>query len=129
MASNKATICIGSNVGQAKQNVTKALAWLKQLFDSYHEWGPYMTEPYGEDAGNSVYFNAVACGLTEFSADELNRLFKEYEQVNGRGKEQSSADGVAIDIDLVAYNGTILRKRHFAAPYFIEGFRNLPDFQ
>ena len=126
---NKATVCIGSNYPEGFAKVEAALKWLKSELQSCISYGPYPTVPYGEGASDAPYFNAVATGFTCFTARQLTLAFNPYDTVNGRVHGSSFPAGIAIDIDLVVWNDTVLRPADYSAPYFTEGMRHLPDLQ
>lgn len=124
---NKATVCVGSNSPDAKHKVSNAITWLQTMLTEYQCHGPYPTEPYGAGASDAPYFNAVITGHTCHTIEHLTSLFKNYETANGRVHGSSFPARIDIDIDLVVWNDTILRPADYAAPYFTEGFRHLPD--
>ena len=124
---NKATICIGSNAPDACKKVSDALEWVKAELQGSISHGPYPTEPFGHGASDAPYCNAVVTGTTCLTIESLTRLFKDYEAANGRKHGSSFPDRIAIDIDLVVWNGTVMRPADYNAPYFTEGARHRPD--
>lgn len=113
-------ISLGSNHADRYANVVEALAWLRNTFHDVRCSSIYLTPPVsgiGED-----YCNAVAiCEADEQEeAEEVNERLKMYEASHGR-----TPHAVTIDLDLVIYNGEILRPKDFQREYFRRGFSEL----
>lgn len=113
-------ISIGSNHADKYANVVAALAWLGQTFHDVRASSIYLTAPVsgvGED-----YCNAVAICMVQKpdGAEEVTRRLKMYEAAHGR-----TPQSVTIDLDLVIYDGEILRPKDFQREYFKRGFAEL----
>lgn len=126
MQVNKVILCIGSNSATAREKVDAALEWLGELLPDNVHTAPYQTEPYGEGASAAPYHNAVFTASTALTEEELVARFKAYEQANGRVHGSSFPAEIAIDIDLVVWNGTVRRPGDYSAPYFLKGIGQLP---
>lgn len=72
----------------------------------------------------SVYYNAVACCQVDgdCSCDVLQDHLKHYEISAGRVR---GAKNVLIDLDLVVFDGKIVRPVDFSRNYFSIGYREL----
>ncbi|MDE7412208.1 MAG: 2-amino-4-hydroxy-6-hydroxymethyldihydropteridine diphosphokinase [Muribaculaceae bacterium] len=113
-------ISIGSNCGDRAGNVEKAIAWLATQLRCLKESDIYETpEVYGR---GTPYFNCVAIGETSLSSDEINSLCKEYEVSCGRDAEARLRGEVVIDIDVVIFDGEVLRPVDFSREFFKIGY-------
>lgn len=117
-------ISVGSNVADAEKHVDAAFAYLQTILGNFRSSSIYSTAPMGGKPG-SDYTNAVACGTTPLSADNLNRLLKEYERSCGRTKAMSEAGHIIIDLDIVTVDDEVVRERDFNAEYFTIGYLQL----
>lgn len=124
-ASREALFCIGSNCGDRELNVASALDWLSGLIGEFRHSLIYATPDC--HGGQREYMNAVALGTTELNPDELDCLCKEFELSKGRDAAARKAGDVPVDLDLVVYDGTILRKRDYDSEFFLKGFRMIKD--
>lgn len=113
-------ISIGSNSADKYGNILAALAWLRSTFNEVRCSSVYLTPPLsgvGED-----YCNAVAMCLTrpQDTPETVTMMLKEYETAHGRTEHI-----VTIDLDLVIYNGDILRPKDFQRGYFQRGYMEI----
>jgi 2-amino-4-hydroxy-6-hydroxymethyldihydropteridine diphosphokinase len=113
------TISLGSNIPEGELKLAKAIEWLATVFTLIESTPTYST-PDVKDASAPCYTNAIAIISTELSPIQLNTMLKNYETDNGRIR-QSETKAVAIDLDLVVCDETILRPRDYSAPYFRQG--------
>lgn len=119
---NHAIICLGSNSGHAADRIASARDLVATLASIEASTTPYRTEP--EYAGDAApYLNMLLQARTPLSLAELESLTKEY-QTSVR-----SADAcrplVAIDIDIVEWNGTVIRPADAASQYYRMGLAAL----
>ena len=71
------------------------------------------------------YMNAVISGFTDIPFETLNASLKEYELSHGRDSESRRRGEVPIDIDIVKWNGNIIRPRDYSADYFRKGLAEI----
>ena len=73
------------------------------------------------------FTDVVLLGYTALELDELQRLLKELEQRAGRTPEQRQAhpERIPIDIDLITWDGTILKPKDCTRPYLQQGLAEL----
>lgn len=116
-------IGIGSNYGDRRAAVERAITWLAGHIKDMRASSVYETSPVGHSGNN--YINAVALGYVDCSADEFESMCKSYELRHGRGPEERKLKIVPIDIDVVAYDGEILRPFDFKANFFLPGYEEL----
>ena len=119
----EAIFSVGSNCGDRVGNVAKALSWLSGLLTSFRHSPIYATPDC--HGGQIEYMNAVGVGLATHTALELDRLCKEYEVSCGRDAEARASGDVPVDVDLVIYDGEVLRKKDYASEFFKEGYKEL----
>lgn len=115
-------IGIGSNTPDGAAQVDAACRWLATAFADVRYSESYLTPGVGVRCAGMTYRNAVATGRTQFSADEVTRMLKEYESSHGRDRE---VPDVPIDLDLVIYGEEILRPGDFKHMYFQKGYLQL----
>ena len=116
-------LSFGSNYGNRRENVEKALAWVDSILTETMKSGVYETpEVHGFGAS---YYNAVACGKSSVGCDELNALQKEYEKACGRNEESRRRKEVPIDIDIVMWGDKIVRPVDFSREFFQIGLRQI----
>lgn len=107
------TLSIGSNSSDKQRQMSDALAWAAAEFTDV-TISPVCTSSPMSGKGDA-YLNAVVFGKTSYSADYINNIAKEYELKCGRVK---GAPSVIIDIDVVCYDGVVLRPKDHEAPYY-----------
>lgn len=64
------------------------------------------------------YLNAVCMGYTNFQLDDFQAFLKMTETEMGRSRGSESHGCVAIDLDLVEWNGEILRPKDAEQDYY-----------
>ncbi len=118
---NRAIISLGSNVTDKESILNRAVADLDmKIVES--------TRPYIDPVDNqptAPYLNIVAVIETELDHDTLRAFFKELERKAGRTESDKSSGLVPLDIDIVLFNGTIMRPGDFEREYFKHGYRLL----
>ncbi|MDE6291507.1 MAG: 2-amino-4-hydroxy-6-hydroxymethyldihydropteridine diphosphokinase, partial [Muribaculaceae bacterium] len=77
--------------------------------------------------GERKYMNAVILGRTSLTPDELESTCKEYEAACGRNAEARANGDVPVDVDLVVYDGCVLREKDFRCEFFLKGYRSLHE--
>lgn len=131
-------LCLGSNSDDAIQNLEKA-RWLleqclsnksKQLsFESkFPRWtSPEWTKPEPEtkDKLQKKYLNQLGLLQVTHKKEEVYRQTKNIEQLLGRRNSDKDAGLVSIDIDLLVFDGHILKKEDMKRKYVFQGLRNL----
>ena len=123
-------ISLGSNSG-GPAKLAEAAVLLRQAFGKLTLSSPEETAPLQGTGPN--YFNAVALAQTELPASEVKRLLRTMETRLGR--DRSTPDVVAIDLDLLAYGNLVdaslkLPSRDLAERPFclLPAARLAPDF-
>lgn len=116
----RVVVCVGSNCDAA--NVARALDMLAGVLSDFRASTVYRTAAVG---GGKDYANAVACGSTDLSSEELDALFKRYELAQGRDKTARALGCVPVDIDIVISAGEVVRPWDFRQSFFRIGYSEL----
>lgn len=120
---SEAIFSIGSNCGDRHKNVRDGIAWLSTILDGIQCSTVYATPDC--HGGVRKYMNAVAIGMTHLTSPELEHLCKQQELACGRDTTAREAGDVPLDIDVVVYDGKIMREKDFRSEFFIKGFSQL----
>lgn len=113
-------VSVGSNVDGRRSYVAEALARIGHTFSEAESSEIYESECWQKTG--PMYSNAVVRFKTTYTPEKLNVMFKQWEVEAGR---TASVSRVALDIDLVIYDGTVLRKRDYERYYFQSGYKML----
>lgn len=108
---------IGSNVGDRKDNFLEALNRVTKLPDTkvIKESSLYESEPLGD--AKEWYVNGAIQIETRFKPDVLLLKFKNIERAMGRKKIKKRWGSRIIDLDILLYNGLILKKKNLRIPH------------
>ncbi|WP_235337195.1 2-amino-4-hydroxy-6-hydroxymethyldihydropteridine diphosphokinase [Bacteroides caecigallinarum] len=108
MSSVTCIICLGSNYCP-EHNISLAVRLLTSSFP-HIRWGKTIVTPAtGVSRPVPDYHNLAAIFTTTMSLPALRSLLKETEKACGRTPESKSTGLIPIDIDLLQYDGTILK--------------------
>lgn len=127
-------ISVSSNCGDRIRKCEDALAWLASVLKDAVSSSVYETEDISckNNSGVSAshpekpkYMNAVIAGYSDIPFEKLNSILKTYELNHGRDSEARRKGEVPIDLDIVKWNGGILRPRDYAADYFRKGLTEI----
>lgn len=122
----EAIVCIGSNCGDRKLNISAGLEWLSGILSDFRHSTIYLTPDC--HGGQKVYMNAVGVGYIDMPPIEFERICKEYELSCGRDAVARAVGDVPVDIDLVVFGGEVLRKKDYGSEFFLKGYRELKGF-
>ncbi|MDE7402577.1 MAG: 2-amino-4-hydroxy-6-hydroxymethyldihydropteridine diphosphokinase [Muribaculaceae bacterium] len=133
---NSIVVSIGSNI--SAENVRRCLTWLNERFTLIKSSSVYQTPQQHRDLdittqaatsnNNSevrIYSNAVAIYNCNENLEELNIEFKKYEKEEGRTPEFKKTGIVPVDIDVVIFNGEIIRTWDYNQRFFKIGFKEI----
>jgi 2-amino-4-hydroxy-6-hydroxymethyldihydropteridine diphosphokinase len=102
MAAIAAYVGIGSNLGDARGNVQRAILRLDKLPDSRLSGQSSLFRTAPVDAGGDDYINAVACVETRLPAPRLLRELQAIERDFGRERPYPNAPRT-LDLDILLY--------------------------
>lgn len=114
-ARHSVVVCVGSNAPDRDRRISAACSLLESLLADCR-FSRSMDSPDTSGHTDSRYANRLCagwCDCPDYWA--LNAALKEYEREHGRA---DSAGVVAIDLDIVIFDGEIIRKGTYEAPYF-----------
>lgn len=117
---NAVVLSIGSNSADREAQMTNCIAWLRGIATLTK-----LSSVYNSPASNGKdpdYLNAVAEIATALTHPELTKLLKDYERQCERTPQSKSLGSIPIDIDIVMWNGEVLRQKDFAQYYFAKGW-------
>jgi len=107
---------LGSNLGQKRESLRKALALLrKEGIRVLRSSSLYKTEPV-DNPNQPWFYNQVIEVDADFSPLELLKLIKEIEQRMGRKASAQKAPR-KIDIDILLAEDTVIRTRELVIPH------------
>lgn len=120
---NAVVLSIGSNSADREAQMTNCIAWLRGIATPTK-----LSSVYNSPASNGKdpdYLNAVAEIATALTHPELTKLLKDYERQCGRTPQSKAFGSIPIDIDIVMWNGEVLRPKDFAQYYFAKGWNEI----
>jgi 2-amino-4-hydroxy-6-hydroxymethyldihydropteridine diphosphokinase len=124
MAKHTYILSLGSNTGNREALMTTATEWLHRNFSGVRTSSVYNTEAFFGNAPD--YLNMVAQVESSLTAEELTLAAKEFEQQCGRCRTiPAHAQNVAMDVDVMACDGNILRPDENRRNYFTKGLSQL----
>lgn len=118
--SNNLVLSIGSNNHDREWQMKNAIEWLRKQFNAVK-----ISEVYEAVADNGIdgpYLNAVMTAETDLDLDAAIVLVKQWETLCGRTPVSKIKGEIPIDIDIVVWNGNIIRPTEFGRPYFRHGY-------
>ena len=120
-----ATIVLGSNCGDRETNILRALGRVKECVEILRSSPVYESRDYL--GSGKRYLNLVAEIEGRISEKELNRYFKQIETELGRTEVTRLCGDVPVDIDIVVWEGSVVRPEDYATSYFREGMALLEE--
>ena len=120
---NAVVLSIGSNSADREAQMTNCIAWLRGIATLTK-----LSSVYNSPASNGKdpdYLNAVAEIATALTHPELTKMLKDYERQCGRTPQSKALGSIPVDIDIVMWNGNVLRQKDFAQYYFAKGWNEI----
>ena len=122
---NNVILCLGSNT-DCEANLKSAVGLLRGYFGTIRFSEAAYTEPVGLP-GSGLFLNQVAVAGTEASQEEVERALKDMEKRLGHMPDSKQKGQIPIDIDLLFWNGTILKPADWEKEYVQLLFRSVAD--
>jgi len=128
---NTFQILLASN-SNAAEHMAEAMERLVTIFPSDIRFSEVLESRAVNKAGESlinggVYLNAVCRACTEKPLDRVQQLMKEMETEMGRIRGSAANGLVAIDLDLVVWNGEIVRPWDAAQRFYQDCLNSLKE--
>jgi len=121
-------LLLASN-SNAAEHIAEAREQLKKLFPSEIRFSEnqesFAVNKYGVINEKCTYLNAICQAYTELPLDSVQSILKVIEAEMGRERGLEANGLVAIDLDLVEWNGKILRPRDVAQSYYQDCLKSL----
>lgn len=123
---SRIVLSVGSNSGDRNKNVSTALRRLSEILGGDASVSDIYETP---DAHGGVcrYMNAVMAGYTELTIEECDRFCKLIETEAGRDNECRKRGEVPVDVDIVVWDGKVVRERDYRQNFFTIGFGQIQD--
>lgn len=119
----EAILSLGSNVTDKRHKLEEIVDILRNSFEVTAFSGFYETPALGGE--KAPYLNAVIRIQSDENPEALNARFKLIENDLGRNAEARKRGDVPADIDLVIYDGRVIRPFDYRCEYFRIGFNQL----
>lgn len=119
-------LSLGSNYGDRAGNVERALLRMEEMLTDFRKSEVYETK--AVHGFGPAYYNAVVFGNTEWDYARFNDFLKGYERECGRTQDAIMRNEVVIDIDIVVWDGKIIRPTDFSREFFQIGYREVLEF-
>lgn len=116
-------IGIGSNCGNRKLNVERAISWLGTILIEAKSSEIYET-PCALKVGKP-YMNSVVKGFYSGTGIQLENNLKEKEREMGRDSECREKGDVPIDMDIVVMDGGVIKNWDYRQKFFQIGFQQI----
>lgn len=116
-------ICFGSNVADAHRRITEAVEMMSDSI-AFEVFSQRYCAPSENGIGDD-YLNMVASGYTDDDTDRLNVVAKWAEHSLGRTVDKTCAGIVPADIDVVMYDGIVIKQSDYEANHFMRGFKEI----
>jgi len=110
-----AYLCLGSNLGEREENLSRALTLLSLKVDLKEVSSIYETEPVGYKE-QPLFLNLVCRVATNLPPEEILHLAKDIETRMGRVPSFPNAPRI-IDIDILFYNDKIIETLNLTIPH------------
>ena len=110
-----AYLCLGSNMGDRRENIDKAMEYVSQRLRVTEKSSVYDTEPVGNPE-QPRFLNMVCQIKTMLKAEDLLVLLKAIERKQGRLPGRKNAPR-PIDIDILFYGDSIINTKELTIPH------------
>jgi 7,8-dihydro-6-hydroxymethylpterin-pyrophosphokinase len=110
---NSFFVLIGSN-NEATRNIASAMNILSSSFPDGMRFSDILESAAVDREGivqihKNLYLNTIGHGETNLDKEAVISIFKEIEHASGRNRDILPARQISLDLDLVEWNGEVLR--------------------
>ena len=123
---NRAVICLGSNSPNRAEMIRRAISKVEAEYPS----GIAVSHIYETPAIDGVspsYSNAVMMFDSPCDYEQTQLQLKCIEREMGRTAQSKATGIVEIDLDVVMFNGTVMRPKDFNRNYFQIGYNHIKE--
>ena len=110
------SIALGSNLGDKKENINRAICLIKQFSTVTKQAKLYITEPWGYNTKNH-YLNTGVTIETKYSPFQLLKKLKEIEKKMGRIKLSDVYEDRIIDLDILTFDNLKISTKELIIPH------------
>ena len=110
------SIALGSNLGDKKENINRAILLIKQFSTVTKQAKLYTTEPWGYNSKNH-YLNTGVIIETRYSPFQLLKKLKEIEKKMGRIKLRDVYEDRIIDLDILTFDNLKISSKELIIPH------------
>lgn len=110
-------LSLGSNLGNKKLNLKKALSFLENFGEIIQTSSLYETTPMAMDEYSENFFNQVLCLKSQLGPPELLNKIKQFEKRMGRDISDSHCKSRKIDIDILLADNLIIETDNLSIPH------------
>lgn len=109
-------ISIGSNLGNRKNNIKRAIHMLEEKIELVKISKIYKTQPQ-EGVKGGWFLNGVIMGKTSLDPVGLLKFLQSVEQSLGRPASHKKNSERTIDLDILFYGNKIIKKENLTVPH------------
>lgn len=121
-----ALISLGANTPDKNERLAEIIVAIAQTAHIEAQTPVYETPAEGSIAA-APYANALLQITTDTDYNTLHDTFKSWEQAAGRTKESKLQGIIPLDIDIISWNGVVLKERDMQFAYMQRGLQLLSD--
>lgn len=110
-------LSLGTNLGNRKTNLEKAISFLKNIGKILNISSIYETAPVDMPPGSDNFYNLVLCLESNLSPHDLLNTIKEFEKNQGRDISASQKMPRLIDIDILLADDLIVAEKNLYIPH------------
>lgn len=116
---------IGSNFGDRQSTVASAISEMFLILSDPQSSLIYETPDI--HGGTARYMNAVVSGKCDLDLNACGKFCKDLEIAYGRDADARAGGVVPLDVDIVVWNGQVLRPRDYRQNFFTIGLAQISD--
>lgn len=120
---NHVIFSISSNTPDREQKIHEAIEEMKALFPDIKTSAAYTSAAF--NGRDPEYMTVAATADTDLPFDRLTTFTKAMEWQIGRSADDSKIGLITIDIDIIVYDGTVIKQRDLAHEPFAEALNSI----
>lgn len=112
---NQAVLLLGTNRGNRRQNLLKAIHLISGYSTTEKSSGIYETAAWGNES-QEAYYNQVVVVRTEYDAKSFMKILLAIEREMGRVRTKKWEPRI-IDIDILYFNSDVINEKELTVPH------------